>query len=174
MAKLIKNQQILDDTWQVLTPEDGADAATVAVPAGQWIVPLAVWQAQPALAARGDVAPLLEGADDPAELADQLGTLSLVAVNFPRFVDGRGYSIATLLRSRYGYTGELRAIGDVLRDQFNYFTRCGFDALQPPVGKYTDAQLGAALASLKDFTDPYQASAAFRDPLFRRHARHAA
>ncbi|MBT0963505.1 DUF934 domain-containing protein [Denitromonas iodatirespirans] len=171
MAKLIKNQQIIDDAWQVMALEADTDPAGVAVPAGQWIVPLAVWQAQPALAARGDVAPLLDGADDPAALADQLAALPLVAVNFPKFVDGRGYSIATLLRSRYGYTGELRAVGDVLRDQFNAYFRCGFDALSPAAGKYTDAQLAAALASLADFTEPYQASIAHRDPLFRRHQR---
>ncbi len=174
MAKLIKNQQIIDDTWQVLALDADADAAAVTVPAGQWIVPLAIWQAQPALAARGDVAPLLEGADDPAALADQLGTLPLVAVSFPKFVDGRGYSIAALLRSRYGYTGELRAVGDVLRDQFNAYFRCGFDALAPAAGKYTDAQLTAALSSLADFSEPYQASIAHRAPLFRRHTRAAA
>ncbi|MEZ5611641.1 MAG: DUF934 domain-containing protein [Rhodocyclaceae bacterium] len=173
MAKLIKNQQIIDDAWQVLALEPDADPAAVTVPAGQWIVPFTVWQAQPALAARGDVAPLLEGTDEPADLAAQLDAVPLVAVNFPRFADGRGYSTATLLRSRYGYTGELRAVGDVLRDQFNYLTRCGFDALQPPAGKYTDAQLEAALVSLKDFTEPYQASVAFREPLFRRHQRSA-
>ena len=174
MAKIIKNQQIIDDAWQLLADEADTDPATMTVPAGHWLVPFAVWQAQPALAARGDVAPVLKGTDDPAELAGQLDGVPLVAVDFPRFSDGRGYSTATLLRSRYGYGGELRAIGDVLRDQFNYLSRCGFDALQPPLGKYTDAQLEAALASLKDFTDPYQASVTVREPLFRRHARSAA
>ncbi|MBA4742935.1 MAG: DUF934 domain-containing protein, partial [Azoarcus sp.] len=93
--------------------------------------------------------------------------------NFPKFADGRGDSVATLLRSRYGYTGELRAIGDVLRDQFNYLARCGFDALQPAEGRYSEAQLEAAIASFDDFAEPYQASVAVSNPLFRRVQRAA-
>ena len=85
MAKLIKNQQIIDDAWQLLADEADTDPATVTVPAGHWLVPFAVWQAQPALAARGDVAPVLKGTDDPAELAGQLDAVPLVAVDFPVF-----------------------------------------------------------------------------------------
>src|SRR5690606_21456858 len=115
----------------------------------------------------------LAGDEDPADIADDLTALPVIGVNFPRFADGRGYSIATLLRSRYGYTGELRAIGDVLRDQFNYLARCGFDALQPAEGRYSEAQLEAALASFDDFAEPYQASVAISNPLFRRMQRAA-
>src|SRR5699024_1280062 len=93
---------------------------------------------------------------------------------FPKFADGRGYSIATLLRTRHGYAGELRAIGEVLRDQFDYLSRCGFDALQPAPGRYTPAQLQAALAGLATFSTPYQASATHPQPLFRRAHRRAA
>lgn len=175
MAKLIKNGRIAADDWQILRLAEGETAATIALPAGRVIVPLAVWRARrDALAARGDVAVWLAGDDDPAELVEDLAALPLVAIDFPKFTDGRGYSLATLLRTRYGYTGELRAIGDVLRDQFNYLTRCGFDALQPREGRYSDAQLEAALASIVDFTEPYQASVAHRQPLFRRTARRAA
>ena len=82
------------------------------------IVPLALWQAErAALLARGDVGVWLAPADDPAVLADDVAALPLIAVDFPKFTDGRGYSIARLLRERYGFAGELRAIGDVLRDQ---------------------------------------------------------
>jgi uncharacterized protein (DUF934 family) len=173
MAKLIKNQGIVDDAWQVRTLAEGETADTAVIAAGQWIVPLAVWQAQPALQQRGDVAVWLAGDEDPAALVPFLSALPLVAVQFPKFADGRGYSIAALLRTRHGYTGELRAIGDVLRDQFDYLTRCGFDALQPAEGKYSDAQLNDALKSLSVFSEPYQASVKHESPLFRRQRRAA-
>jgi uncharacterized protein (DUF934 family) len=174
MAKVIKQQALADDAWQVRVLAEGESPETATVAEGAWIVPLAVWQAQPALHARGDIAVWLAGDDEPAELAPHLAALPLVAVHFPKFADGRGYSIAALLRTRHGYTGELRAIGDVLRDQFDYLTRSGFDALQPPEGKYSEAQLQDALRHLKDFSEPYQNSAAVPSPLFRRQRRAAA
>lgn len=169
MSKLIKNGRIVADDWQTLTLAEGEDAAAANIPAGRVIVPLAVWQARrDELAARGDVGVWLASHEGPEALADDLARIAVIAVNFPKFADGRGYSSAALLRSRYGYSGELRAFGDVLRDQFNYLTRCGFDALQPRADRYTDAQLDAALASLADFSKPYQASVADPQPLFRR------
>ncbi len=174
MAKLIHNGRVVADDWQIVRLEADADPAGAQLPAGRVIVPLALWRARrDELAARGDVAVWLGGADDPAELAADLARLPLVGVDFPKFADGRGYSIAVLLRGRYGYTGELRAIGDVLRDQFNYLVRCGFDALAPREGRYTDAQLEAAVASLADFTEPYQGAIAPHEPLFRRVRRAA-
>ncbi len=175
MADLIRNGAIVADGHSVLHLAEGDDPATVALPDTPVIVPLAVWQAQrDALLARaetGDVGVWLAGDADPGVLADDLPRLQLVAVHFPKFADGRGYSIATLLRTRYRYTRELRAIGDVLRDQFFYYARCGFDALQPPAGKYTPEQLQAALASLRDFSEPYQGAVDRPEPLFRRGVR---
>lgn len=172
MAKIIRNGKIADDDWRYL---DTAEATSdTDVGQGRVIVPLSLWLAQrEALLARGDVGVALEGSDDPAALADDLARLPLVALHFPKFTDGRSYSSATLLRSRYGYTGELRAFGDVLRDQFNYLQRCGFDVLQPQVGRYSDEQLAAALASLADFTEPYQGTVTPGQPLFRRVRRAA-
>ena len=63
----------------------------------------------------------------------------MIAVNFPKFTDGRGYSTARLLRERYDYDGELRAIGDVVRDQFFYLKRGGFDAFADRRGQNTEA-----------------------------------
>jgi len=170
MAKVIRNGCIVADDFEVLRLAEGDTAETVAVPGGRVIVPLAVWQARRAeLAARGaDIGVWLAGDEAPAALAADLPRLAVVAVNFPKFADGRGYSIAALLRTRHAYRGELRAIGDVLRDQFFYLTRCGFDVLQPKEGKYTDAQLEAALASFADFSEPYQAAVDRPAPLFRR------
>ena len=175
MSEIIKNGRIAANDWIVLRLAETDAAASVALPAGRVIVPLAVWQAQRAellpKAEAGVVGVWLAGDTDPAELAADLSKLQLVAIDFPKFADGRGYSIATLLRTRHGYTGELRAIGDVLRDQFFFMLRCGFDVLQPREGKYTTPQLEAALASLKDFSEPYQGAVDRPQPLFRRQPR---
>jgi uncharacterized protein (DUF934 family) len=109
---------------------------------------------------------VLEPTDDPALLAGALGQVRVIAVNFPKYGDGRGYSIARLLRERHGYQGELRAIGVVARDHLRAMAQCGFDAFELRDGE--DAQ--AALAAFGDFSEAYQASAAQRVPLFRRRA----
>ncbi len=76
-----------------------------------------------------DVAPLLSSDTElTPELAGQLLDAPLIAIDFPKFTDGRGYSIARLLRERYGYAGQIRAVGDVLIDQLFYMSRCGFNA----------------------------------------------
>lgn len=106
----------------------------------------------------------LEPHEDPAALAGRLASAARVEVNFPKFSDGRGYSIARLLRERHGYTGELRAVGDVQRDQLFYLSRVGFDAFLLREGE--DAE--AALAALADFSEAYQASVERPQPLFRR------
>jgi uncharacterized protein (DUF934 family) len=117
----------------------------------------------PEAAATGEVL-RLEPADDPAQAARRLDTAARVEVNFPSFTDGRGYSLARLLRERYGYRGELRAVGDVPRDQLFNLARCGFDAFLLREGE--DAQ--SALAALHDFSEAYQASVERPLPLFRR------
>jgi uncharacterized protein (DUF934 family) len=112
----------------------------------------------------------LEPADDPAEIASDLDRLQLVAINFPKFADGRGYSSAVLLRTRHGYRGELRAIGDVGRDQLFYLKRCGFDAFA--LAPHRDPH--AAAASLGDFSLRYQGSVDDPLPLFRKRLAAAA
>ena len=109
---------------------------------------------------------VLEPTDDPALLAGALAAVRVIAVNFPKYGDGRGYSIARLLRERYGYQGELRAIGVVGRDHLHAMAQCGFDTFELREGE--DAQ--AALAAFGDFSEAYQATAAQRVPLFRRRA----
>lgn len=175
MSDIIKNGRIQADDWSVLRLAEGDQAATVTLPAGRVIVPLAVWQARRdelrAKAEAGVLGVWLAGDEDPAQVAGDLSVLPVIAVDFPKFADGRGYSIATLLRTRLGYGGELRAIGDVLRDQFFFLVRCGFSVLQPREGKYSAAQLRAALDSLQDFSEPYQGAVDRPEPLFRRQPR---
>ena len=106
----------------------------------------------------------IEPHEDPAALASSLASAARVEVNVPKFTDGRGYSIARLLRERLGYRGELRAVGDISRDQLFYLSRVGFDAFLLRDGE--DAE--EALAALNDFSEAYQASAKQPQPLFRR------
>jgi uncharacterized protein (DUF934 family) len=119
--------------------------------------------ANPSLPEAGEVL-RLEPHEDPAAIADRLGAAARVEVSFPKFTDGRGYSIARLLRERHGYQGELRAVGDVQRDQLCYLSRMGFDAFLLREGE--DAR--AALADLAGFSETYQASVERPQPLFRR------
>jgi uncharacterized protein (DUF934 family) len=99
-----------------------------------------------------------------AELEPWLNRLALVALVFPKFRDGRAYSQARLLRERYGFRGELRATGDVLRDQFQFLMRAGFDAFE--VKKPADALVFAKAAAR--FSVFYQPSADGRLPALRR------
>jgi uncharacterized protein (DUF934 family) len=106
----------------------------------------------------------LEPADDPADVS--LEGVSRIEVNFPKFGDGRGYSIARLLRTRYGYRGELRAVGHITRDLLFFMESCGFDAYELREGEDPHE----ALAAFEDFSESYQASVARALPLFRRRA----
>ena len=106
----------------------------------------------------------LEPHDDPASVADRLDRVARVEVNFPKFSDGRGFSIARLLRERYGYKGELRAVGEVVRDHLYNMESAGFDAFLLRDGE--DA--AEALGGFADFSEAYQASATRPVPLFRR------
>ena len=106
----------------------------------------------------------LEPTDDPATVADQLAGAARVEVNFPKFGDGRGFSIGRLLRERYGYKGELRAVGQVARDHLHYMEQCGFDAFLLRDGE----DVAEALAAFDDFSEHYQATVAQPVPLFKR------
>jgi uncharacterized protein (DUF934 family) len=166
--RIIKGRAIVADDWQVLRLDEGQSADQAVVPQGKVIVPLAVWQAQQASLASRDSIGVWLGADErPEELKGQLDRFAVVAIDFPKFTDGRGYSIAYNLRKRLAYTGELRAIGDVLRDQLFSMHRVGFDAY----ATRADRSIEDALKGLTDFSETYQASIDQPLPLFRRAER---
>lgn len=167
---IIKDKTVMEDEWLVLRLGEGETAENVAVPTGKVIVPLKVWQVQRAtLQARAELGVWLASDERAEELQTELDKFALIAVDFPKFADGRGYSIAYHLRARYGYQGELRAIGDVLRDQMFYMQRVGFNSFAPRA----DKDIHAALKGLSDFSLTYQASADEAPPLFRRVTRGA-
>jgi uncharacterized protein (DUF934 family) len=165
---IIKGRAVVADDWSVLRLDEGQAAENAVVPEGKVIVPLAVWQLQrEALAARADVGVWIGADERPEVLKGELDRFAVVAVDFPKFTDGRGYSIAYNLRMRLGYTGELRAIGDVLRDQLFQMQRTGFDAF----ATRQDRNIDDALKGLTDFSEVYQSSVDIKTPLFRRHER---
>lgn len=161
MSRLLKGNALIEDEWTLVA----ATAEDAALPAGKIIVPAAIWTARrEQLLPRGDVGVWLDSDEDPALIADDLPALPLVAVNFPAFSDGRGFSTARLLRERYGFGDELRAIGDVLVDQLFFMKRCGFDSYA-----LRDDQDGeTAIAALGVFSESYQAATDEPTPLFRR------
>ena len=159
MRSVIKHRRIVEDHWQYL-----ADDAEL--PAGSVIVSLARWQRErAALLARGEpVGVRLPNTANVADLAADLPALALVALEFPKFADGRAHSQARLLRERYGYRGELRAVGDVLRDQLFFMARNGFDAFE----LRADRNLEDALDAFGEFSASYQPAADQPLPLYQR------
>ena len=170
MTTLIKDRHVVPDTWRLLGLGE-VDLPAELPPDGDLIVPLALWRERHPLLTqrRGRTGVWLDAGDDPAELAALAPLPPLIAVRFPAFTDGRGYSTARLLRSRYGFTSELRAIGDILRDQLFELARCGFDAF----ALRADQDAERALAAFDDFSEAYQA-AADCGPLFARRFQPAA
>ena len=159
MRSVIKNRQIVEDRWQTVGEEDE-------LPVGAVIVPLTRWRRERVeLLTRGE--PLgvrLPNTADVTELVADLPLLELVALEFPKFSDGRAYSQARLLRERHGYSGEIRAVGDVLRDQLFFMVRSGFDAFE----LRADRSLEDALAAFDEFSTSYQPAADQPLPLYRR------
>jgi uncharacterized protein (DUF934 family) len=165
MADIIKGKAIVTDDWVLVRIADGETAANAILPGGKLIVPLPAWkQRRDELLQRGALGVWLADTEGPELIADDLSHFQVVAIDFPKFANGRGYSSAALLRTRYGYRGELRAIGDVLRDQMFYLARVGFDAF----AVCPDRSLDEALNALNDYSVTYQGAVDEAQPLFRR------
>lgn len=197
MSNLIKNEAIVADEWQrvippvlgeetvrkqagkvvlfKLTGEQSYSAEQIAAadipPTGKVLIPLTVWLANvEKLAIRmaaGEIGIVLathETLDSLASSFPDINELPLIAIFVERFPDGRIFSLGNLLRTRYGYKNELRAIGDVLRDQLFFLKRSGFNSYLIRA----DRSAEDALASLKDFSQPYQGAVDEKLPVWRR------
>ena len=164
MSKIILDDAIVDNQW--ITLSDDHSALPTAQDAPQLIVSLKTWHAKRAeiIACGGQLGLLLEGTDEPEALAADVSLFDVIAINFAKFTDGRGYSLGRLLRERYGFRKELRAVGDVLQDQLFYLKRSGFNAFAIRADKNIDA----ALKSLSDFSETYQGAWDQPLPLFKR------
>jgi uncharacterized protein (DUF934 family) len=134
------------------------------LPPGDVIISLARFQSEgELLLAEGRaVGVRLESHEEAEALAYDLPQLSVVALAFPKFGDGRAYTSARLLRERFGFKGEVRAVGDVLREQAGYMRRCGFDAFEPADGSTVEDWERAT----HRFRHVYQRSSDGRAPAF--------
>jgi uncharacterized protein (DUF934 family) len=168
--QIIKERRLQDDAWKVVNLVDGEAPFDVCLPVGPLLVPISVWKAKKSCLIAREYehgTPLgiwLSSGDDVAEIANDIDDFTVIAVHFPKAADGRGFSTARLLRERHGYDGELRAFGDIGRDQLFYLKRVGFDAFVIGEGRSAEE----ALAAFDDFPEVYQASTEQPDPLFRR------
>jgi uncharacterized protein (DUF934 family) len=156
------------------TITDTQIADTVIPASGKVIVPLSVFIARKELLlsriTNGEIGVWLDTHELLADLVScqpDLNALPIIAVHLERFADGRIFSLGTLLRTRYGFKNELRAIGDVLRDQLFFLKRSGFSSFL----LRADRSATEALASLSDFTVPYQGAVDEPRPVFTRYNR---
>jgi uncharacterized protein (DUF934 family) len=158
LPKVIRDGRIVDDEWILLAKDDLIEFRP------HTIVSLTNWVAnRDKFAESTQVGIWLDSDEDPQLIADDVAALPLIALNFPIFTDGRAYSTASILRRVYAFEGELRAIGDVRRDQMEQMQRCGFNSFQLAQGQ--DPM--AALAAFKLFSYNYQSSIDRPNPLFR-------
>ena len=162
--KIIKDRKIIDDTWSVVSD----DVDKNGIPAdGDIIFSVDFWvknKRQLESRSKGRLGLMLESTDDINSFSDDLGLFDIISINFPAFADGRGYSVARLLRERYHFQKEIRAVGDVLRDQLFYMYRCGFNAF----AIRADRCIEDALNAYNDFTVTYQAASDNLNPIYRR------
>ena len=162
MPKLVKNAEVIENTISVLDKESTLDAVT-----DNSLVPLALFlENAEACLAFTNTGVWIDSDEGPEALESYLDKLDIIGVNFPKFADGRGYSYARLLRERFAFKGEIRAVGDVLHDQLYYMSRCGFDAFAIREDKDADE----AAKGLNDFSEAYQTGVDQPLPLFRRRA----
>ncbi len=159
--RVIKESKVVEDNWTLVREiESIADC-----PAGDVIVPFAFWQEnrESLLANNYRHAIWIDGDIETEAVVDDLSHFDLIALDFPAFKDGRSYSHARLLKERYGFNGELRAIGDVLRDQLFFMQRCGIDSYELRHDKDPEE----ALAGFKDFSVRYQTAADGALPIYK-------
>ncbi len=159
MQNLIDQKSSLENTWTLLQ-DSSADfsQSNIMIPATYWL------DNESDFIGRDDVSIWFTGDADLSLFKGKLSQFNVIGVNFPAFADGRGYSLARLISEREGYTGELRAIGDVLIDQLFFMKRCGFNTYLLEEGLAADT----AINYFSTFSAPYQLAADIKEPLFRR------
>ena len=160
MPQVLKDNRPIDDSWTLLNEDSES------LPSGDILLSYSQWQtfSDQLDSHDGSVGVIIEGNADIEDIIEPLLKLPLIAINFPKFADGRAFSSARLIRERYEYTGEIRAVGGFIRDQLYYLSRCGFNAF-----KFDDSvDLTESAKSLQDFSEAYQVSVDQESPLFRR------
>lgn len=167
MTHIILDKKIANDDWTLVADDALLTEAKEVINYSRWAN--AEGAEKDALIAKRDSGSLgiqLNAGDTADLLASDSKSFALINVEFPKFADGRGYSAARLLRERYGFKGQLRAVGDVLFDQLFFMMRCGFNAM----AMREDQDLELAVNGFDTFSDPYQNDVNDTRPLFRRRS----
>ena len=165
-ARILRRRELIEDDWRLVEDSRAESACAVG---GKLIVTLGAWRAQGAalLAAQAAVGVLVPNTADIEAVYPELADRPLIALQFPAFSDGRALSQAVVLRRRLGFEGELRAVGDVIRDLVFWLGRCGFDSIVPR----QDQSLEACKQALDELTVAYQAAADDHTPVWVRRRR---
>lgn len=161
MPLIIDRQPVAADSWIRVDSEEALNQA------GDLLVDFALWQQhRDALKARGGkLGVVVDGDTDLDALVADLDQLALVAIAFPSFADGRGFSQARILRQHHGFKGEIRAVGDVTWDRLRFMARCGINAYDVPAERYSDAMLRA----FDEITVCYQGAEDDPRPIYRQN-----
>ena len=154
-SRVLRRGSVVVDDWTLLAGGSGV---------GKTIVPLERWRKErdALLSAASAVGVLLPNTADVDAVYPEVGDRPLIALEFPTFTDGRALSQAVVLRNRLGYTSELRAVGDIIRDLVFWLGRCGFDTIVPR----QDQDLEACRLALGELAVSYQAAADGRTPVW--------
>ncbi|HUL12304.1 MAG TPA: DUF934 domain-containing protein [Methylococcaceae bacterium] len=157
--QIIKDGKIVQDDWRHIADDES-------LPTGRFTVSFARWQAEGDIlkSAGGEIGLRIRGEDAVETIAGDLNHFTLICIDFPTMADGRGFSLARLLRERYGFHEEIRARGDFIRDQMFFLSRVGVNAFECP----PEQSLEALLPALQEFTVKYQAAVDEKEPLYRR------
>jgi uncharacterized protein (DUF934 family) len=157
--QIIKDREIVEDNWLHLDD----DAALVA---GDITVSFARWSLEKdSLKTReGGLGVRIAGTDDLSVIVEDLAAFSMIVVLFPAFTDGTCYSYARLLRERHGFKGEIRAQGDVLRDQLFNMEQCGINSFELA----NPNRIADAMDAFDEFSESYQTTYLRPEPLYRR------
>lgn len=157
--EIIKDGKIVQDDWTHLADEEALQPGNITVSLQRW------QRDKERLTAGGQVVGIRVHGEDAASLfSDDLPKLTLVCIDMPAMTDGRGFSLARLLRERHGYQGEIRVRGEFIQDQMYFLARVGVNAFEFP----SDTNLETLLPALREFSVKYQAAADERLPLYRR------
>jgi uncharacterized protein (DUF934 family) len=164
MPKLIKNRTFVStDKWHRITDDEAVTEYS--------IISLERWKAEhhdiQRFASSGKLGLFVTSEQTIEQFENDFRNFAVICIDFPKFSDGRGYSAARLLRERLGYSGEIRAVGDVLIDQLFFMQRVGFNAFE----LRDDQEEAEALAAFTTFSQPYQGDVTDSRPLFRRKQR---
>ena len=167
MPKVIKDGALIDDSWRLIEKETSLEEIKPSSD-NKLLVPITAWlENKEVLSQHKDNLGIWFDSDEsPTLLEEDSNSFPVIALNFPVFRDGRAFSYAAILRQQLNYTGDMRAIGDVQKDQASYMLSCGFSSFLVP----EDSDAEVLLTGFEDFSENYQSTVIKPTPIFRRRS----